>query len=161
MRIASLLIAACFTWSAHVTAGSCGDVDPLDDARSMYRERHDFYAAGDEYATFLSPELSRRLKRDWTCQEPGEQCALGADPWVDAQDGGALEPIEYVLVSGTGTSAVVEMRYRFGWEEMAAEAVPQITTMKFLRSNEGGCWLLDDLQVRASSLQAQLKAYAY
>ena len=161
MRIASLLVAACLSWSSDAAAGRCADADPLAAARSMYSERHDFYAAGDEFATYLSPELGRLLKRDWTCQEPGEQCAVGADPWVDAQDGGALEPIEYVLVSGTRTSALVEMRYRFGWEEMAAEAVPQITTMKFLRSDEDGCWLLDDVQVRKSSLQAQLKAYTY
>lgn len=146
-----------------VSAGSlnaCPVTDPVAAARAMYTEHHDFYA-DPAHVDFLSPALTKLLKRDWACQAPGDECAIGADPWVDAQDGGALAPIEYVQISTDATSAIVEMRYRFGWEEMADQAVPLTTTIALVRTSATGCWLLDDLRVREQSLHSILTDYEY
>jgi hypothetical protein len=60
-------------------AFACPASDPVAMARDMYTSQYYFYADGKP-SEHLSPALLKLLQRDWKCQEPGEQCAIGADP---------------------------------------------------------------------------------
>ena len=159
MRIRSLLVTLLLV--PFGASCACTATDPVAVARDLYTGHHFFYTFESGDLALLSPKLAGLLKQDWHCQEPGDQCAIGADPWINAQDGDALEPIEYVLLTSDATTATVEMKYRLGWAEIANEATPQTTRLQLVRSDAAGCWLLDDLRVGTVSLQAILADYEY
>lgn len=106
---------------------------------------------------FLSPRLYDLLAANWKC-ENAEQglCGLDSDPWVNAQDGGELQPIKFSLLISTPATATVRMSYTFGWTGTPGEAAE--TQLKFIKNAKSGCWLLDDLVGRAKySLIEQLQ----
>jgi hypothetical protein len=65
------------------------------------------------------------------------------------------------VLSSDARHAVVEMRYKFGWTENAADAVEQTTQVMLTRAEADACWQLDDLRVGTESLRATLSAYEY
>lgn len=144
------------------SAAACVAPDPLATARYIRDERPLFYADEGASADFISPALFKLLKRDWQCQAPGDICAVGADPWVNAQDGDVLGPIEYRELSNADGRAVVQMDYRFGFAENGADAKSQSTSLIFVQDAGDHCWRLDDLRVNDDpSLKQLLEAFEF
>lgn len=144
------------------SAAACVAPDPLATARYIHDERLLFYADEGASADLISPALFKLLKRDWQCQAPGDICAIEADPWVNAQDGDVLGPIEYRELSNADGRAVVQMDYRFGFAENAADAQTQSTALVLVQDAGDHCWRLDDLRVNdAPSLKQLLVAFEF
>lgn len=162
MSIARMLFGSALMCSATLVSAACAVTDPVVAARSLYSNHRDFHVADHGDTTPIAASLLKLLERDWVCQEPGEQCAISADPWTNAQDGDVLKSPHFERLAGTDPlKAVVEMTYPFGWQETAAEATTQTTQIVLSRSKEDACWLLEDLRVGASSLRETLESAAY
>ncbi|MEE5044043.1 DUF3828 domain-containing protein [Pseudomonas alliivorans] len=143
-RSLALVIACLLSSTAHA---ACPAATPVDTGRWIYEKHQDFYINGKGSADYLSKPLLSLLKRDWTCQGPGgDQCAIAANPWTDAQDGDVQKPIEWKLVSNEDKQAVVEMTYMLGYKDAPQQAPASQTSRLRLVKNPNGCWALDDLQ---------------
>lgn len=147
---------------AAASTAPCVAPDPLATARYIHDERRLFYADEGASADFISPPLYKLLKRDWQCQSPGDICAIEADPWVNAQDGDVLGPIEYRELSNADGRAVVRMDYRFGFAENGADAQSQSTSLVLVQDATDHCWRIDDLRVNDDpSLKQILEAFEF
>ncbi|UXI68598.1 hypothetical protein [Tahibacter amnicola] len=123
-------------------AASCpGSPDAA--ARMLYEQHYGFYRADAGGSAPLAPALRSLLVRDWQCQAPGEVCALGADPWVNAQDGDIHGPIRYVAGAHGARHATVWLHYRFGITAASARQVA--TRLDLERDPVSSCWLLEDV----------------
>jgi len=137
-------VACLLSSTAHA---ACPAATPVDSARWIYEKHQDFYVNGKGSADYLSKPLLTLLKRDWTCQGPGgDQCAIDANPWTDAQDGDVQKPIEWKLVSTSDKQAVVEMIYVLGYKDAPQQAPMTQTSRLLLAKNANSCWVLDNLQ---------------
>lgn len=98
------------------TTAACVAPDPVTTAQWIYANQRPFafQKAGEDLAKraeFLSPSLYALLTAEWKCQDKEQGlCALDADPWINAQDGAALDPIVFELVASDRTSATSEER---------------------------------------------------
>jgi hypothetical protein len=163
-----LLLTAVLAWTTQAGADCVAD-GPLATARWIYTNDRDFafqQTARDlsERSTYLSPSLLGLLLADWRCQvaEQGV-CALDADPWVNAQDGEELPPIDFFLASTESTKVTVMMTFRFGWHDTDTPApVPASASLVLYRDAESECWQLDDLiGPKDISLKQRLKDYPH
>ncbi len=136
-RSLAIVLAACVFSSAIQAACPAGT--PVDTARWIYTNHHDFYVSGKGGPEYLSKNLLALLKKDWSCQQPGDQCAISADPWTGTQDNEVIQATEWKLVSSSDKQAVVEMVYPLG-------ASTQSTRLLLARNPGGQCWVLDNLQ---------------
>lgn len=143
-------------------AGGCVAKDPAGTVQWVFEHASQFYVHNEGSPRYLSPELYKLLKRDWKCQEPGELCAIEADPWTNAQDGSLLKPVTYRITAETAQSASVELSAVFGWEDQPQENKPTTVTLNLVRADaKKGCWLLDDIRHGKDSFKRQLSAYGY
>ena len=94
-RTVAIAFACLLSTTAHA---ACPAATPVDTARWIYEKHQDFYLNGKGSADYLSKPLLSLLKKDWACQN-GDQCAVSANPWTDAQDGDVQKPIDWKLVS--------------------------------------------------------------
>ncbi|AHG40693.1 hypothetical protein N018_10720 [Pseudomonas syringae CC1557] len=134
---------ACLLSSAAQAA--CPAATPVDTARWIYEKHQDFYLKDKGGADYLSKSLLSLLKKDWACQN-GDQCAVSANPWTDAQDGDVQKPIDWKLVSNSDKQAVVEMTYNLGYKDAPQQPVSSQTTRLLMAKNANSCWVLDNLQ---------------
>jgi hypothetical protein len=159
-KLSLCVIAVCAT---SLSKAACVANGALETARWIQSKQRLFYAQTDmtpkSKKAFLSQELFALLKRDWDCQNKEEGiCAIDADPWTDAQDGGELPPIKFDLVSSDSIKARVRMRYQFGWTEAdAPKPEPAQTFLLLVKDTKTNCWLLDDLIGRSSTDSFSLK----
>ncbi|MFJ4142974.1 DUF3828 domain-containing protein [Pseudomonas sp. NPDC089734] len=135
----SLAIAFACLFSTAAQAASCPAGTPVEMARWIYTNHHDFYVSGKGGPEYLSKALLGLLKKDWSCQEPGDQCAISADPWTGTQDSEAPRSVDWKLVSTADKLAVVEMIYPLG-------SSTQSTRLLLTRNPGNQCWVLDNLQ---------------
>lgn len=142
----ALVFAVAFSLSGTALA-ACPANTPVDTARWIYTQHADFYVKGKGGPQYLSATLFEWLKKDWACQASGDQCALSANPWTDAQDGDIQEPITWQQVSSVDKQVVVEMNYLLGYRNAPAQPGVEQTTRLLLTRNPGTqCWVLDNLQ---------------
>jgi hypothetical protein len=127
------------------TASACPASDAIGTARWIQATHYAFYVSGNGSREFLSAPLFQLLKDDWKCQNANEICAIGANPWTEAQDGEILGQPSFRTVSSGRTTAKVEMTYLFGWREMADKAVSQRSYLYLAKDPATYCWVLDDL----------------
>lgn len=140
----------------------CVAKDPAATAQWVFEHASQFYVFKEGSPKYLSAELYKLLKRDWKCQEPGELCAIEADPWTNAQDGSLLKPVTYRVASQSAQTASVEMSATFGWEDQPQENKPTTVTLKLVRADaKKGCWLLDDIVHDKDSFKQGLSAFEY
>ena len=159
-----LLVVAILAWATQAGA-ACVAGDPVATARWIFANDRGFALQQtgrdlSKRANYLSASLYGLLRADWKCQDVEKgACALDADPWINAQDGEQLSPINFVLSSSVGSKATVRMNYRFGWSDTSnPPPVPAETRMEFSRDAKTGCWQLDDLVGREGvSLKRVLK----
>ncbi|KAA8719212.1 DUF3828 domain-containing protein [Pseudomonas cannabina] len=145
-RSMSRTVALAFAFLLSFTAqAACPAATPVDTARWIYEKHQDFYLKNKGGAEYLSKSLLSLLKKDWACQN-GDQCAVSANPWTDAQDGDVQKPIEWKLVSTSDKQAVVEMTYNLGYKDAPQQPVSSQTTRLLLAKNANKCWVLDNLQ---------------
>ena len=69
-------------------------------------------------------------------------CAVGADPWMDAQDGDITKPITFTTLEQTETSAKVLMRYVY---KLGHERSQKQVVLLLKRTSPYDCYLIDDL----------------
>ncbi|QDW01040.1 DUF3828 domain-containing protein [Pseudomonas sp. KBS0707] len=140
---------------------ACPAATPVDTARWFYEKHQDFYLSGKGSADYLSKPLLGLLKKDWACQN-GDQCAVSANPWTDAQDGDVQKPIDWKLVSNSDKQAVVEMTYNLGYKDAPQQPVTSQTTRLLLTKNASSCWVLDNLQgPQGVALMQTLEEFPY
>ncbi|NUO78104.1 MAG: hypothetical protein HOQ32_19110 [Lysobacter sp.] len=134
--LATLLCASTLPASA-----ACLGATPLQAAHAWFERHYTFW--NDPPAVLqanFAPPLLALLLREQTCSEQGV-CAIGADPWLDAQDGEARDPQFQVETAGEGASTV-RLRYRFVLDD-GAPAPTQEVRLRF--SGEARCWRASDL----------------
>lgn len=123
------------------TSAACLGGTPLAAAQTWFERHYTFW--NDTPAVLrdsFAPPLLDLLQREQACSAQGV-CALDADPWLQAQDGEALDP-EYVLEQAGEGGPVVRLRYRY----VLDERVPAQTRELRLRfSGAGRCWRAADL----------------
>lgn len=145
-------------------SAACVADDPESMAQWIYDNDRSFYAQTIKFdfhqrISYLSPRLYALLAAKWDC-ENAEQgiCALGADPWINAQAGEILPPRRFELVSSASQTAKVKMTFVFGWQESNSPPPVHATAfLKFIQNRNTGCWHLDDLIGRdGTSLKAEL-----
>lgn len=138
---------------------ACVAAGPVEAARWVHEKKQSFPYDDPDGLSFLSPQLHDLLVAERNCERRNEGlCSLGANPWINAQDGDMLPPINFELTSSTATTATVRMSYRFGWTDQIEKAASAANRFEFLRDPESGCWLLDDLAGRVGiSLKALLQ----
>lgn len=142
----ALVIAVAFSLSGTALA-ACPANTPVDTARWIYTQHADFYVKGKGGPQYLSATLFEWLKKDWACQASGDQCAVSANPWTDAQDGDIQEPVTWKQVSSVDKQVVVEMNYLLGYKNAPAQpGVEQTTRLLLTRNPTTQCWVLDNLQ---------------
>ncbi len=142
---------------------ACVAKGPVDTAKWIFRYHYNFSLYRKGSGSYLSEHLLALLKRDWGCQSAGDICAMEADPWTNAQDGGVLGPIQFTLTASDGTRARVTLAYEFGWNEQGApKPEPAKATLILIRQVDTSCWLLDDIiGPRGDSLRAQLENWQF
>lgn len=122
-------------------SANCLGATPLAAARAWFGHHYTFW--NDAPAALrenFAPPLLALLQREQACSEQGV-CAIGADPWLDAQDGEARDPEFHVETAEAGT-ATVRLRYRFVLGE-GAPANTQEVRLRFSGSDR--CWRATDL----------------
>lgn len=142
MRIAMpllALVAAGLLVGAGDTRAACLGDTPVATAGAFYRDHYTFWNDPlPSLERIVSARLLRLLKQDRACGgDGGEVCAIGADPWLDAQDGEALDP--RFVAEGKN---VVQVRYRFA---LGGEQPSRAQVARLRLAREGGCWRVDDL----------------
>lgn len=105
-----------------------------------------------EAADFLSPSLLALMEEHWQCRAGGaKDCGIEGDPWTNAAEGDALDPVVFSLRTSPPERTRVAMRYMRGEEPGAAELV--------MVPGEDGCYRLDDIVGGAGrSLREALEA---
>jgi hypothetical protein len=162
------VVATALAWATQSGAACVAD-DPVATARWIYANDRGFafHQSGRDLSkrvTYLSPALYALLRADWECQKVEEGiCALDADPWLNAQDGEELPPVNFLLTSTVSSKATVTMTFRFGWQDTNSPVpVPAEARLELSRDAQSGCWQLDDLIGRKGvSLKKQLKDYPH
>lgn len=122
-------------------SAACLDATPLQAAHAWFERHYTFW--NDSPAVLrerFAPPLLPLLLREQACGEQGV-CAIGADPWLDAQDGEARDPKFQVEATGEGESTV-RLRYRFVLDEGVPSPMQDVR-MRF--SGRDGCWRASDL----------------
>ncbi|RDZ28645.1 hypothetical protein [Lysobacter silvisoli] len=117
---------------------ACLGATPLAAARAWFERHYEFF--NDDPAPtrdLYTAELYRLLQREYDCTAQGELCALGADPWLDAQDGEARDP-QYTAIG----ERAVRVSYRF---LLAPSEPAQMRSATLQFSGASGCWRADDL----------------
>ena len=142
-------------------ARACPAADPLETARVLHSRHYDIGRDDQGLGEILSPALWQMLVKNWKCEDDGGGlCAIEADPWTDAQDGGMLTPPTFRLVASTATTAKAEAAYRFGWKELADKATDEKSFVLMVKDAKSGCWRVDDLiGARGNSLAKTLRDY--
>lgn len=103
----------------------------------------DFYLDPGRHARQLSPRLRVLLQREQRCAQQHGQCAIGADPWLAAQDGDMRDPVFQPAALGRVQSQVgVCYRFTLGGEEAGPQ--PRCASLNLLIDAHGQ-WTLDDL----------------
>lgn len=152
--------AIAFVGMLSTAAMACPAPDPVKTANWIFSNHYFFYASGKGSAEYLSSNLLALLKADWKCQEQGGECAIDADPWLNAQDGAAAKP-KFEVVSSSDKQAVVEMKYSFVMEGSSQPAENR-TSRLLLTKNSSQCWVLDNLTgPDGVALASTLKDYPY
>lgn len=137
MPLIALVAAGLLAGAGDARAACLGDT-PVATAAAFYRDHYTFWNDPlPSLERIVSARLLRLLKQDRACGDGGEVCAINADPWLDAQDGEALDP--RFVAQGQN---VVQVRYRFVLGD-AQPSQPQVARLRLAR--EGGCWRVDDL----------------
>jgi hypothetical protein len=155
-------IAIAFACTLPAVALACPAKNPLDTARWIYSNHADFYVNGKGGPDYLSSALRDLLKRDWKCQEPGDQCAIDANPWTNAQDGEVMQPVKWALVSSSDKQAVVEMSYGFAFNTAGETPKPVTSRLMMVKNPSSQCWVLDNLiGPEQISLAQTLQAFPY
>ncbi|GFM87890.1 hypothetical protein PSCICO_32890 [Pseudomonas cichorii] len=135
-RPLAIILACLFSTAAQA---ACPAGTPVDTARWIYTNHHDFYVSGKGGPEYLSKNLLGLLKKDWSCQQPGDQCAISADPWTGTQDNEVIKAVEWKQVSSSDKQAVVEMVSPLG-------ASTQSTILLLIKNPGSQCWVLDNIQ---------------
>lgn len=136
VALAALLCASTLPASA-----ACLGATPLQAAHAWFERHYIFW--NDPPAVLrdnFAPPLLALLLSEQACSEQGV-CAIGADPWLDAQDGEARDPQFQVEAAGEGVSTV-RLRYRFVLDD-GAPAPTQEVRLRF--SGKARCWRASDL----------------
>lgn len=129
----------------------CGDLPPVSAANRVFALYHafpDFYLAPDAAAALLTPSLKALIDKDVACAAREGMCAIGADPWMAAQDGERQSPVEFAtsdvryMAAGVPSAARVQVCFNFVLEGHAGQrrcAVVRVTR------TVGEQWRVDDL----------------
>src|SRR6185369_14910465 len=91
--------------AAQAALGStCVAAGPTETARWVFENKRSFPYDQPNSQNFLSPRMRDLLVAERKCEKANEGlCSLGANPWVNAQDGDMLPPIRFELVSSTAS----------------------------------------------------------
>ncbi|MCA3003184.1 MAG: hypothetical protein ACK5RJ_04750 [Burkholderiales bacterium] len=117
--------------------------DPVQQTKTLFAKGYFFYAwSMPEVMEAIAPQLSDALKREFHCKSKGELCAMGADPWLSAQDGEASPPHVFRQTKRNG-KVVVEFSYQFTVD--SANVRTQSVTLWFSKTKRG-CWLMEDFE---------------
>jgi len=115
---------------------ACSGATPAAVAQSFYRSHYLFWdEAPERLRDAVAAPLLSLLRREHACREGGELCAVGADPWLGAQDGEAANP----RFEPEGADRV-RVAYRFDLGDEQSERSAQL-----LFVHERGCWRVADL----------------
>jgi hypothetical protein len=124
----------------------------VETAQWIYKYERSFpFEAQDrtktKWSAFLSPRFEAILRKEWKCAVENEGlCNIGADPWINAQDGYELQPITFALNSTKAAEATVQMNFNFGWPDVKSpKPIPATVTLQLIKSPSDGCWRLDEL----------------
>lgn len=130
----ALILLLCLLNPALSAAANCLGSDPLAVARQLFEQHYDFYYAAtpDQLSWLASDELAALLHKESVCTGQAQVCAIGADPWLAAQDGEA--GAASFTLAGAGKVAV---DYAWGSERQ--------TAYLHLQQAPSGCWRLSDL----------------
>ena len=140
---ASILVYLAVSLSAVSSLAACPADDPVASAKSFYSDHRNFYTEEpSKIKKLTSPRLLAALEQEFKCSN-GDICAIEADPWIDAQDGGIGTPIDFSLVSNSGLLAKVQMTYTFVLSK--TQRRKQHVTLLFQRNSPSDCWLIGDL----------------
>lgn len=160
MNLSPISILACFAvfLSAGSSLAACPADDPVASAKGFYSAHRSFYMEEpSKIKNLASPRLLAVLEKEFKCSN-GEICAIEADPWMDAQDGGIGTPIAFSLVSNSGLLAKVQMTYTF--VQSKTQRRKQHVTLLLQRNSPSDCWLIGDLVgPRGSSLVTTLEKW--
>lgn len=140
--LCAFLLAACSRPAAPASTSNGGDdAALLATARDVFEKHSDFHLYPEQHLPILTPEFATLLKRENACTSKGQICAIDADPWLGAQDGGMSEPYRWAVERHSAGEATVDMTYVF---EIGDRKEPRTVQLKFKRA-ASGLWLLDDL----------------
>lgn len=135
----------------------CGDLPPVSAANRVFALYHafpDFYLAPDAAATLLTPSLKALIDKDVACADREGMCAIGADPWMAAQDGERQSPVEFAtsdvryMATGVPSAASVEVCFNFvleGHAGHAGHAGQRRCAVVRVTRTAGEQWRVDDL----------------
>ncbi|WP_421186656.1 hypothetical protein [Aeromonas enteropelogenes] len=122
---------------------ACDNAAAVKLAKAFWSEHRDFYYAEPaKVKALLTPAFFAVLSEEAKCNDEGEVCAIDADPWISAQDGGVTEPITFRLAGQQNGIVSVSMDYRFMLSETRQE--PRAVTFQFKTAGDRRCFLLDD-----------------
>ncbi|HTD29478.1 MAG TPA: hypothetical protein VK660_08840 [Xanthomonadaceae bacterium] len=147
MKLAPVLIMACsmaFLSASHTVDAACAIDDPVAAAQSFYTKHAEF---SSQDPTAIKALLTRRffaaLDMEYKCAQ-GQECAIEADPWTDAQDGSIGDPITFATTVNADRKAVVSMTYVFILD--TARRKQKHATLLLRRKSASKCWLVDDVK---------------
>lgn len=129
---------------SHSAHAACAITDPAAAAKSFYFGHAEFsWKDPAAFKSLLTPRLFAALDIEYKCSD-GQECAIGADPWTDAQDGTVSKPIAFATTRNAGGKAAVVMTYMFVLDK--AHGKQQHATLLLQRASASECWLLDDVK---------------
>ena len=149
LKLSPLLIAlvtACVVWCPSTFAATC--VAPTPSATARWLHDHDTKIDPPEkiIRAALSNELYRLLQKEHACIEKTQEvCAIDADLWTNAQDGGIYGTASFADAATTPVKATVEMKYKFALYENGHDAIDKMTTIYLVRKSASACWTVDDI----------------
>ena len=126
--------------SAYAT---CAIDDPRTVAESFFGKHAQFSSENpSKIKGVVTPRFFDALDREYKCAQ-GQECAIEADPWTDAQDGRIGKPVVFTTVSNSGTDASIAMTYPFILDK--THRSEKRATLVLRRESANECWLIGDL----------------
>lgn len=133
------------TLLATCALADCKAEGPLATARWVFEHAYHFAdRSAPDAGDYLSPALLGLLDKEWRCKATGAACALTVDPWTEASEGEAADPIVFSLVASPVERRRVAIRYVFDGEPARSE-------LSLVQDATTQCWLVDDLAGRKNT----------